>query len=185
MGVAVEIVVGKKVVWLLCLLLSQHAAQLPDTARQEIEGILHRSSAPDGLGVEGDLERLSFEKAGALGFFETGLENGIDLGMQDEVSAEELEGALGTQRLPGFSSQDRDPSQVVGGSVDGFFVGDTGLMLEEGRECQQGGGDAGSSLLVFVEDGEIFVFKEPGRSQGELGMEILYVGDGAVEGQAS
>ena len=48
-------------------------------------------------------------------------------------------------------------------------------MLEEGCECQQGGWDAGSSLLVFVEDGEILVLKELGRRQGELGMETLGV----------
>ena len=110
---------------MLSLLLRKHSPQLADTARQEIESILHGSSPSYGLGVEGDLERLSLEKAGALGFFETSLEDGLDLRMQDQVGTEELEGALGAEGLSGFSSQDGDPAQVIGGSVDGFFIGDT------------------------------------------------------------
>ena len=172
-GVAVEAISCKKVVWLLSLLLRKRSAQLPDPAREEIEGVLHRSSSPYGLGVEGDLERLSFEEAGALGFLETGLEDGLYLRMQDEVCAEELEGTLGAEGLSGFSCQNSGPAQVVGGSVDGFFVGDTRLVLEESCECEQGGGNAGPSLLVFVECGEIFVFKEPGCREGKLSMEAL------------
>ena len=173
--VAVEVVIGKEIVGFLSLLLRKNAAQLPYPARQEIESVLYGSAAPDGLGVESDFERLAFKKAASLGFLEAGLKQGVDLGMQDKVGTEELEGTFSAQGLSRFAAQNGTPAQVVGGAVDGFFVRDIGLVLQEGNEGEEGRRDAGAAMLVFIEDGEIVVFKEAGRGESELGMETLGV----------
>ena len=161
----------EEVVECVFLFVGQRPCQLPDAAGEEVEGVLHRSSSPDGLGVDGDFEGMAFEKTGALGFFDTGEEDALDLWVQNKVSAEELEGTLGAERLSGFFAQNSCPAQIVGGPGDGFLIGDARLMLQQEGECEQGGRDTGSSLFVGIEGGEVFVVEEPGGGVCELGMD--------------
>src|SRR5579863_2301797 len=87
------------------------------------------------------------------------------------MGSEELEGALGAQGLSGFLAQNRRPSQIIGRSLDSFFVGDTRLVLQEQCEGQQGGWHTGPSDFIVVEVGKVLVCEEPGSGVGQLGME--------------
>src|SRR5439155_13414256 len=86
------------------------------------------------------------------------------------MGPEELEGALGTQRLPRRFPQHRRPAQIEGAAGDRFGIGATALVLQERQQRQQRGRGAGASEPVGVEGGEVLVSKQPVGRPRELAM---------------
>ena len=136
---------------------------------QEIEGVLSGSASEHGLGI-GESDERSFEEPGVLGLFEAAQEEGVCFLVKEEMSAEELESALGADRGSEGTTQDGCPASIIGRAVDGFLVGGLCMELENDEESQESGRDAGSSAFLVVEFGKVLVFKESGSGVSELGM---------------
>jgi hypothetical protein len=95
--------------------------------------------------------------------------------VEDEMGAEELEGALGAKRGAGRFAQDGSPTQIVGRAVDGFLVRTGRFVLEEGEESELRGRDAGTTGAVGVESGEVGVLEKARSRGGKLAVEAVRV----------
>src|ERR1043165_2894848 len=112
------------------MLFCQLSGQKGDRFTEQVVGILDRTTAKDWLGIYGGFE-CAFEQTTLLGLFDALSEDGLDLVMQNQMRAEELEGALCAEWLSGVATKDSSPSQIKRRASCRLFVGDLIMLFEK------------------------------------------------------
>lgn len=107
------------------------------------------------------------EDAFLLRLFEGQIEEVVGGVVQREENPEEHEGGAGAQGGPGRTAEDGGPPQIISAAVDGFLIGDAGVILEEDQERQLGRRHPAAAVRPAIQIGEGFLREEvrPHRRQ--------------------
>jgi hypothetical protein len=158
-----------------CLPTRQRADETLHRRDQQVVRVFHGAASQHRPGVHGEAQRLVLQEPGLLGLDEAFLEDSTHLVVQDELGAEELQGAPGAERLAEEGAQHRAPAGIKGAARDGLPIGDARFLLEDQQQGELGRRDARPAQARVVEAGEFRVIEELVGDFGELAVERLGV----------
>jgi hypothetical protein len=168
-----EVVRQCPLLWRTVFPRGQGAQQQHDAVGEEVVGVLDRAPAEDIARVQGGGDPAALEIAHLPGEGQALLEDGADLLVQDQLRAEELQGALGKGARLQADTQRHLPAQIEVGARLRLVVGHVLEGLEEQRGRQQARGDTWPPVIRAVERREVLIAEELLAPSGEESIEGL------------
>ena len=172
---------GRPFLGLNCGQGGQSPHQFDDAVGQEVVGVFHGTAAEDVGGIQGNLELALLEVAALAGEAQALLEDGLQSLVQDELGAEDLQGALGEGTFVEPNAECHLPAQVEVGPLLGLLVGGTVVGLQEQSGGQEARGHAGAAVVQDVECGELLVTEELAALAGQETVEGVPADEVQVE----
>jgi len=145
----------------------QGSHELADPVGQQVVGVLDRAPAQDEARVQHGRDRARPEVARPAGEGQAPLEDGPHLVVQDQLGAEQLQGALGEGALLQADAERHRPAQVEVGPRLGLLVGDAVVGLQQQRRRQQARRDARPPVGQAIEAGEVLIPEQVVALTGE------------------